>query len=50
MNRESASPLEPGLAGALAINGTGQRAPLPFSPANLVQEQIVDISSRPEFF
>ena len=43
MNRESASPLEPGLAGALAINGTGQRAPLPFSPANLVQEQIVDI-------
>ena len=43
MNRESASPLEPDLAGALVINGTGQRAPLPFSPANLVQEQIVDI-------
>ncbi len=43
MDRESASPLEHGLTGALAINDTGQRAPLSFSPASLVREQIVDI-------
>ena len=43
MDRESAPPLEHELTVKLTINGTGQRAPLPFSPANLVQEQIVDI-------
>jgi hypothetical protein len=43
MNQESVSPLEHDLTAALAINGIGQRVPLPFSPANLVQEQIVDI-------
>ncbi len=43
MDRESASPLEPELTGTLTINGTGQRVPMPFSPAHLVQEQIVGL-------
>ena len=43
MSQETISPLEHDRTGGLAINETDRWATLPFSPANLIQEQIVDI-------